>query len=53
MNRGVDTAAPATAGPTRVFSVPNPYPLTFAGLLAALGPQAINFGISVGGARPC
>jgi hypothetical protein len=49
MNRGVDTAAPATAGPTRVFSVPNPYPLTFAGLLAALGPQAINFGISVGG----
>ena len=30
-------------------AVPNPLPLTLAGMLAALGPQAINFGISVGG----
>ena len=29
--------------------VPNPFPLTLAGMLAALGPQAINFGISIGG----
>ena len=29
--------------------VPNPFPLTLAGMLAALGPQAIHFGISIGG----
>ncbi|MCI0529011.1 MAG: Nramp family divalent metal transporter, partial [Nitrospira sp.] len=34
---------------TKLFRVPDPYPLTLAGLLAALGPQAINFGLSVGG----
>jgi hypothetical protein len=33
----------------RVHPVPNPFPLTLAGMLAALGPQAINFGISIGG----
>jgi hypothetical protein len=33
----------------RIHPVPNPYPLTLAGMLAALGPQAINFGISIGG----
>jgi hypothetical protein len=32
-----------------VNRVPNPFPLTLAGMLAALGPQAINFGISIGG----
>jgi hypothetical protein len=32
-----------------VHKVPNPFPLTLAGMLAALGPQAINFGISIGG----
>ena len=32
-----------------VNPVPNPFPLTLAGMLAALGPQAINFGISIGG----
>jgi hypothetical protein len=32
-----------------VRKVPNPFPLTLAGMLAALGPQAINFGISIGG----
>jgi hypothetical protein len=32
-----------------VHPVPNPFPLTMAGMLAALGPQAINFGISIGG----
>ena len=29
--------------------VPDPFPLTMAGMMAMLGPQAINFGISVGG----
>jgi hypothetical protein len=33
----------------RLHRVPDPYPLTLAGLVAALGPQAINFGISIGG----
>src|SRR5215216_805147 len=32
-----------------VHPVPNPLPLTLAGMFAALGPQAINFGISIGG----
>ena len=32
-----------------INQVPNPFPLTLAGMLAALGPQAINFGISIGG----
>ena len=32
-----------------LHAVPNPLPLTLAGMLAALGPQAINFGISIGG----
>ncbi len=32
-----------------IRKVPNPFPLTLAGMLAALGPQAINFGISIGG----
>jgi hypothetical protein len=40
-----EAAAPAGA----VNRVPNPFPLTLAGMLAALGPQAINFGISIGG----
>jgi hypothetical protein len=43
-------ADPAAAPDDRtVHRVPNPYPLTLAGMLAALGPQAINFGISIGG----
>ena len=29
--------------------MPNPFPLTLLGMMAMLGPQAINFGISVGG----
>lgn len=33
----------------RIHKVPDPLPLTVAGMLAAVGPQAINFGISVGG----
>ncbi len=32
-----------------IHKVPDPFPLTLAGMLAALGPQAINFGISIGG----
>jgi len=49
--------ADAIAGPAgaalgtkeKIHRVPDPYPLTFAGMLAALGPQAVNFGISIGG----
>jgi hypothetical protein len=33
----------------RTYRVPDPFPLTLAGMMAMLGPQAINFGISVGG----
>lgn len=33
----------------RSYWVPDPYPLTLAGLIAAVGPQAINFGVSIGG----
>lgn len=33
----------------KIFKVPDPYPITIAGMLAALGPMAISFGISVGG----
>jgi hypothetical protein len=29
--------------------VPDPLPLTIGGMIAAVGPQAINFGISIGG----
>jgi hypothetical protein len=32
-----------------IHKVPDPFPLTLAGMFAALGPQAINFGISIGG----
>ncbi len=32
-----------------IFKVPDPLPLTLAGMIAAVGPQAINFGISIGG----
>ena len=44
-----DTAARDAAEDQRLHPVPNPFPLTMAGMLAALGPQAINFGISIGG----
>ncbi|HEX2184588.1 MAG TPA: hypothetical protein VHN78_03665 [Chloroflexota bacterium] len=41
---------PPAAAPERGFrTVPIPIPLTLAGMLAAVGPQAINFGISIGG----
>ena len=39
--------APVDARPT--LKVPDPLPLTIGGLIAAVGPQAINFGISIGG----
>jgi hypothetical protein len=32
-----------------IHKVPDPFPLSMAGMMAMLGPQAINFGISVGG----
>ncbi|MBI2468456.1 MAG: Nramp family divalent metal transporter [Candidatus Rokubacteria bacterium] len=41
--------ADATADQRPINRVPNPFPLTLAGMVAALGPQAINFGISIGG----
>ena len=31
------------------YKVPDPLPLTIGGMIAAVGPQAINFGISIGG----
>jgi hypothetical protein len=51
MDRDVaqQAATPQAPGQAGLFSVPNPYPLTLAGLLVALGPQAINVGLSVGG----
>src|SRR5918995_479192 len=39
----------AAVDPREIHKVPDPFPLTMAGMLAALGPQAINFGISIGG----
>jgi hypothetical protein len=39
----------ATDAQSVVYKVPDPFPLTLAGMMAMLGPQAINFGISVGG----
>jgi hypothetical protein len=46
----VTVAATAAARDTRSLrKVPDPFPLTMAGMMAMLGPQAINFGISVGG----
>ncbi len=41
--------ATAVADERAIHKVPNPFPLTMAGMFAALGPQAINFGISIGG----
>src|SRR4030095_15828109 len=46
----VITAEAATARDVRpIRKVPDPFPRTMAGMMAMLGPQAINFGISVGG----
>jgi len=40
----------ATSPDTRpILKVPDPLPLTVGGMIAAVGPQAINFGISIGG----
>ncbi len=47
--RGLHTHEEILAEARRIHKVPDPYPLTLAGLIAALGPQAINFGISIGG----
>lgn len=49
MARAMDTAGPAATDDRAIHKVPDPFPLTLAGMLAALGPQAINFGISIGG----
>ena len=49
MARVMDTAGAAATDDRVIHKVPNPFPLTLAGMLAALGPQAINFGISIGG----
>lgn len=42
-------AAAAVPEEEAIHKVPDPLPLTLAGMLAAVGPQAINFGISIGG----
>ncbi len=44
-----ETPETAVTPAREVHRVPDPFPLTLAGMLAALGPQAINFGISIGG----
>ena len=50
MAEAMAPAVPAGARDTRpMHKVPDPFPLTFLGMMAMLGPQAINFGISVGG----
>ncbi len=43
------TGPEAVIDAREVHKVPNPLPITMAGMLAMLGPQAINFGISIGG----
>ena len=43
------SVADHVAATRRTYKVPDPFPLTLAGMMAMLGPQAINFGISVGG----
>ncbi len=46
----VASAAHGDAIDTReIHKVPDPLPLTIGGMIAAVGPQAINFGISIGG----
>src|SRR5215207_550641 len=47
--RAVGIGPEADLDTREVHKVPNPFPLTFAGMMAMLGPQAINFGISIGG----
>ena len=49
--RVADAALPVGAQPDdrEIHKVPDPFPLSLAGMIAMLGPQAINFGISVGG----
>ena len=49
MARVMDRAGAAATDDRPIHKVPDPFPLTLAGMLAALGPQAINFGISIGG----
>lgn len=44
-----DTLAMQAGDARRVMKVPDPLPLTIGGMIAAVGPQAINFGISIGG----
>ena len=45
----MDRAGAAATDDRPIHKVPDPFPLTLVGMLAALGPQAINFGISIGG----
>ncbi|MHB1004287.1 MAG: Nramp family divalent metal transporter [Chloroflexota bacterium] len=47
--RGIQDQAAIEAEARKIHKVPDPFPLTLAGLVMALGPQAINFGISIGG----
>lgn len=49
MARVMDRAGAAATDDRPIHKGPDPFPLTLAGMLAALGPQAINFGISIGG----
>jgi hypothetical protein len=47
--RTVGVGPEAAVDTREIHKVPNPFPLTLAGMMAMLGPQAINFGISIGG----
>src|SRR5688572_239830 len=49
MARVMDSPGSIASDERTIHKVPDPFPLTFMGMLAALGPQAINFGISIGG----
>ena len=49
MARVMDNPGSIASDERTIHKVPDPFPLTLAGMLAALGPQAINFGISIGG----
>jgi len=49
VSRGAGFDPEAQVDAQEIHKVPDPFPITMAGMFAMLGPQAINFGISIGG----
>ncbi|MBA2450282.1 MAG: Nramp family divalent metal transporter [Chloroflexi bacterium] len=49
VSRGAGFDPEAQVDAQEIHKVPDPFPLTMAGMFAMLGPQAVNFGISIGG----